>query len=39
VSQSTRTIVIGPISLCATGWAANQINYFVFDYLPISILI
>jgi len=39
VSQSTRTIVIGPISLSATGWAANQINYFVFDYLPISILI
>ena len=39
VSQSSNTIVIGPVSLAATGWALSQINYFIFDYLPVSILI
>ena len=39
VSPASRTIIIGPVTLAATGWALNQINYFIFDYLPNSILI
>jgi hypothetical protein len=39
ISPGSRTIIIGPVSLAATGWALSQINYFIFDYSPTSILI
>ncbi len=39
VSPGSRTLIIGPVTLAATGWAANQINYFIFDYLQTSLLI
>jgi hypothetical protein len=39
VAPASQTIVWGPVSLSATAWAAGQIIYLFFDYVPNSLLI